>query len=283
MPILAGIRPTHIDALSFTLAVTAWQLVSALPLLAVEQAQRRQSKAKLELSLSKKTMALALLTGAMFGLSTLMYVVAAEKIGAVNFIVLLQAYPLIALVLEAILLRSRKTRREWAFTVLIVAAIVYLMTEGTFRLSNISWWSGFALIVPVIWSLAHILLRQILLTTPISPNDVTVSRLVISGAFLLLAQFSIGVPGALNNFMNWDFLKMAMPLGVAYYIELLFWFYAMRHIDVSLGSSIMVPSPAITMLVTVFLLGGTVATWQVAAMVVVVIGLWGLLLSSKRN
>ena len=39
---------------------------------------------------------ITLLTGAMFGLSTYMFVVAAEKAGPVSMVIALQAYPLFA-------------------------------------------------------------------------------------------------------------------------------------------------------------------------------------------
>jgi drug/metabolite transporter (DMT)-like permease len=282
MPILADLRPIGTDALLFTLAVTLWQLASAMPLLVIERSQRKQPTGPMAKP-DSKTLLIALLTGSMFGLSTWMYVVAAEKIGPVNFIVLLQAYPLIALVLEAWLTGARKPAREWGFTVLIVAAIVYLMTEGTFQLSQVSAWSALALGVPVLWALAHVLLRPVLVKTAITPNQVTVTRLVISAVFLVLVQTAVGGSAGFASLSASQIWLAALPLGVAYYLELLFWFYAMRHIDVALGSSIMVPAPAITMLLTVFLLGGTVAAWQVGAVIIVIVGLFGLLMSTRAR
>ena len=54
-----------------------------------------------------------------------------------------------------------------------------------------------------------------------------------------------------------------MILGLVYYLELIFWFYAVRHIDVSVASSITVPWPALTMVLAVLVLGlaGTLA-WR---------------------
>lgn len=289
MPVLAGLNPAGVDGLTFTIAVTGWQLAAAMPLLLVERVRRKAAPATAPASVpaaprqGARAMAIALLTGCMFGLSTYMYVVAAQKIGAVNFVVLLQAYPLIALMLEALLMRSRKSAGEWAFTALIVAAIIYLMTQGTFRLSEMSWWSAYALVVPFLWALAHILLRPVLIAAQVSPNTVTVARLVISGAFLLALHAAFGTKGALSALTQWSVLKAAMPLGIAYYLDLLAWFYAVRHIDVSLGSAFTVPAPAITMLITVYFLGGAIEPWQVAAMVVAVIGLYGLLVSARAR
>ena len=139
---------------------------------------------------------------------------------------------------------------------MMLLALVYLTTEGTFRVADISWWSAFALGIPLIWSIAHILLRQVLTTTTITPNQVTISRLVVSGAFLLLLASSSARPARSSTaFTAYDFQKAAIILGVAYYLELILWFYAMRHIDVSLASSVTVPAPAVTMLLSVVFSG----------------------------
>ena len=118
-------------------------------------------------------------------------------------------------------------------------------------------------VIPLIWSIAHILLRQVLTTTATTPNQVTISRLLVSGVFLLIFLFAVGSPGSLAAaFAAPDFQKAAIILGIAYYLELILWFYAMRHIDVSLASSVTVPAPAVTMLLTVVFLGGDVAAYR---------------------
>ena len=218
----------------------------------------------------------------MFGLSTYMYVVAAEKAGAVSAAVALQAYPLFAILWEALFLGKRKTRAELGFTALMIGALVYLITNGTFRISGISWWSVYALGIPLLWSVAHILLKRVLDTTPITPNQVTVSRLIISGVTLLLLQAVFGTPGDLQRGLaDPDFQRAAFVMGFAYYLELIIWFYAIRHIEVSVASSVTVPAPAVTMLIAVTLLGQEVARYQVLAMMVIGVAMYGLLFAGK--
>ena len=118
MPILADSRPAAFDGLTFTIWLTFWQLVSALPLLAREQMSGRGGLFSVELAPESRTrtIAVALLTGAIFGITTYMYVVAADKAGPVSMAIALQAYPLFAIGLEAIFLGKRKTPAELAFT-----------------------------------------------------------------------------------------------------------------------------------------------------------------------
>jgi len=281
MPILSNARPAGSSGLAFTIWLSVWQLASALPLFLVERSGGERPRLG---SIGRGTLAIALLTGAMFGLSTYMYVVAAQKAGPVSMVIALQAYPLFATLWEALFLRRRKNRAEVLFMALMIAALVYLTTEGTFRISGISWWSAFALGIPLLWSIAHILLRRVLTTTAITPSQVTVSRLVISIVFLLLLALVLGEGNALIA-VSADpaFQRAAIVMGIAYYLELILWFYAMQSIDVSTASSITVPAPAVTMAISVLLLGQDVALYQVLAMLVIAFAMYGMLMAGKRR
>lgn len=285
MPILSNARPAGSDGLAFAIWLTFWQLVSALPLLVVERRRGTRAQAPaLPVRTKARIGGVAVLTGAMFGLSTYLYVLTAEKAGAVSMVIALQAYPLFAMLIEALFQGKRKAPAEIGFTLVMIAALLYLITGGTFRVGSLSWWSVLALAIPLLWSVAHILVKSILETMPVSPNQVTVSRLVISGAFLLLVQALIGQTGLLFSTLgDVAFQRAALVLGVAYYLELVLWFHAMRHIDVSLGSSLTVPAPAVTMLISVLLLGRTVAPYQILAMVVIAATVYGLLLAGRRR
>lgn len=285
MPLLANARPAGSDGLAFAIWLTFWQLLASLPLFLIEMKQKSRQRHVIHAPRTGMwgVGVVALATGAMFGLSTYMYVIAAEKAGPVSMVIALQAYPLFAILWEALFLGRRKSPAELFFTAIMIGALVYLTTGGTFRVADVSWWSAFALGIPLLWSIAHLLLRQLLVTTPVTPNQVTVSRLVISGAALLLLQLAFGESGALAaGFADTAFQKAAFILGLAYYLELILWFHAMRHIDVSVASSVTVPAPAVTMLIAIGILGETVQGYQMAAMAVITLSMYGLLLAGKR-
>lgn len=283
MPILSASRPAGADGLIFAIGMTLWQLVFALPVSLAEAASGRAG-ASLRQGLRGRQGVIALVTGAIFTVSTLMYVVAAERAGPVNMVIALQSYPFIAMVLEAAIQGKRRSAAEIGWTLLMVVALIYLVTGGTMRPDRLSAWTAFAVGIPVLWAIAHMMLKHVMETTRATPAQVTISRLAIAFVLLLAVQMAFGRQGALTTALaSVDFHKAVMAMGLAYYLELLLWYGAMRHIDVSLGSSVTVPAPAVTILVTVVMLGGTVALWQVAAMVVITGALYGLLWSGRRG
>ena len=286
MPIISNSRPAGFDALSFAFFLSAWQLLFSLPLVFREagSADRGIFAAELAPALKRRTIAIILLTGVIFGLSTYVYVLAVEKAGAVSAAIAIQAYPLFAILWETLFLKRGKTAAEMLFLLLLLIALYFLATRGTWRVEGFSPWSVFALGVPFLWSVAHVVIKEVLDRTPITPAQVTFFRVLVSVLFLGTVLFAVAGPGAFGAGLgNLEFQIFALIMGLVYYLELIFWFYAVRYIDVSTASSITVPWPALTMLLAILFLGEAVEGYQVIALVVVAASVYGLLHAAARK
>lgn len=285
MPIIANGRPSGSGALVFAFWLSVWQLLFSLAPFIREwrSGERGLFSTSLPPARRPRLIAVTLCTGALFGLATWIYILALEKAGSVNAAIALQAYPLFAAALEALFLGRRKSLVEFGFMLLVLAALYYLATRGTWRPEGLSGWFILALAVPALWSVAHIIIRQALVSSPITPHQVTVSRLVVSVCVLLPLTLALeGQDAILGKLFDHSFQLFALAMGLAYYLELIIWFNAVRYIDVSVASSITVPAPALTMILAAFLLGEAVTAAQIVALAVVFLGLFGLLVASKR-
>jgi drug/metabolite transporter (DMT)-like permease len=286
MPIISNSRPAAFGALSFAFFLSIWQLVFSLPLVLVElrSADRGIFGGGLDPDLKRRTLAIILFTGAIFGLSTYVYVLAIEKAGAVSAAIAIQAYPLFAILWETLFLKRRKTAPELLFTLMLLAALSYLATGGTWRIEGISPWFGVALCIPFLWSVAHVIIKEELGRTPITPAQVTFFRVLVSSVFLGAVSVAVSGPQAiLEDLANVGFQAFALIMGLVYYVELMFWFHAVRHIDISVASSITVPAPALTMVLAMVFLGDAVAGYQVITLAVVVASIYGLLFAGARK
>lgn len=284
MPIISNLRPSDIGALSFAFALSVWQVVFAAPVFGWEL--RKGTKGIFGIDLSRKErhrmILVALFTGALFGLSTYLYVLGVEKAGAANAAIAVQAYPLFAILWESMFLKRRKTPFELTLTAVLIGALYYLGTGGTFRMSGLSPWFLVSLGVPLLWSIAHVIIKEELSNTPITPSQVTFFRVAISTLFLAVVLVIV-VPSGIELGFSAVFQVMSALMGLVYFLELIVWFYAVRHIDVSLASSITTPWPALTMVLAVPFLGDAIAPFQVAALAVVVVCIYGLTLASLRK
>lgn len=284
MPIIANLRPRNVDALSFSLGLSVWQVVFAVPVFGMElrMGTRGIFESKMPRGARRKTFAVAMLTGGMFGLATYLYVLGVEKAGAGTAAVAIQAYSVFAIVWESLFLKRRKTPLELLLTGLMIAALCYLGTGGTFRLDGMSPWFLVALGVPFLWSIAHVIIKEEPGQTPVTPVQVTFFRVVISTVFLL-GIVALRGPHGLAMGLGAVFYPMSALMGLVYLLELIVWFHAVRHIDVSLASSISTPWPALTMVLAVPFLGDGIAAYQVVTLLIIVACIYALALARLRK
>lgn len=285
MPIIANSRPGDFGALDFALLLSIWQVVFAVPLFAwgLRGANKGVFGAKLSGRERRRVLWVALLTGAMFGLSTYLYVLGVEKAGAVSAAIAIQAYPLFAILWETLFLKRRKTPVELMLTAALIGALCFLGTGGTGRIDGFSPWFLLVLGVPLLWSIAHVIIKEELGRTPITPAQVTFFRVLISSVFLGLVVVAVEPAAFAAALLRADFQFFGAVMGLVYYLELIVWFHAVRHIDVSLASSITTPWPALTMGLAVVFLGDRIEPYQIVAFVVVAVSIYGLLVAGLRK
>lgn len=272
MPIISNSRPDGVGVLAFAVALSIWQTAFATPVFALELSRGEKGILGAKLSgRARRRMALvAVLTGGMFGLSTYLYVLGVEKAGATNAAIAIQAYPLFAILWETLFLKRRKTPVELAFTAALLAALYYLGTGGSLLMSGLSPWFLLCLGAPFLWSVAHVVIKEELGRTAVTPIRVTFFRVAISSVFLLVVMAAIAPSGGVADLFGAILQPISILMGLVYFLELIIWFYAVRHIDVSLASSITTPWPALTMGFSALVLGDAIELYQVGALVVVV-------------
>lgn len=286
MPIVSNSRPAAFDALSFAFFLSIWQLVFSLPLVIHGQVfgDKGIFAATLSQNLKRKTILIILLTGIVFGTSTFLYVLSVEKAGAISAAIAMQAYPLFAILLETVFLKRRKTLPELSLTLIILVTLYFLATGGTWRIEGLSIWFLVALTIPLLWSVAHIIIKEVLDRTPITPAQVTFFRVLVSALFLGAVLLATRGPVGLSfGWTNFGFQKFALIMGFIYYVELIAWFHAVRHISVSLASTITTPWPAWTMILSVLFLGEQVQNYQIIAFAIVAACIYGLLYFSTKT
>ncbi len=285
MPVISNARPDGFSALSFAFYLSLWQLVFATPLFIWELRGPNRGLFSSELTrpARRRAFSVSIFTGILFGLSIYLYVLSIQKAGAANAAIAIQAYPLFAILWETLFLKRKKTLPELALTAVLILALAYLGTGGTGRISGLSVWFVAALGVPFLWSIAHVIIKEELAETPVTPAQVTFLRVWVSAAFLAIIMAIAEPTGFAAAALRSDYQTFAITMGLVYYLELLIWFYAVRHIDVSLASTITTPWPAFTMVLAAIVLGDKIEVYQIVTFLIVVLCINGLMLASLRK
>ncbi|MHA1989659.1 MAG: DMT family transporter [Candidatus Hodarchaeales archaeon] len=285
LPIISNSRPQELDALNYTLYLSLWQLICSIPLVTFElnSSSKGLFSKTVPTDLKKKVLRIMFVTGLIFLVATFLYVLSFEKAGTINAAIAMQAYPLFSILWETIFLNKKKNKQELGFTLILIIGIVYLGTNGTWQLENLSIWFILALSVPLLWSIAHVTIKNTLDNSPITPGQVTFIRVLIASVFLFfIAVFTNGSESVVEGLFTFSFQIFAFLMGLVFYLELVNWFYAVKHVDVSVASSITTPTPVVTMVLAILLLGESIEVYQLITMVVVFISLYGLLYYGKE-
>jgi drug/metabolite transporter (DMT)-like permease len=286
LPIISNSRPDNLSALSYAFYLSLWELVCSLPFLVIEL--KSNSRGIFAQDVKKitrnKSLSIMVLTGIIFSVSTYFYVYSFEKAGTVSASIAIQTYPLFSILWEGIFLKKKKHWNELLFTGLIIAGIYFIGTEGTLVIENFSIWFGVALITPFLWSIAHVTIKNTLDQSPISPNQVTFFRVLISSILLFLISIIIeGPQSVIAGLVNFEFQKFAFLMGLVYYLELVNWFYAVKYVNVSVASTITTPTPVLTMILALIFLNEIILWYQIFGMILVFFALYGLIWFGNRN
>ncbi|MHA2429573.1 MAG: EamA family transporter, partial [Promethearchaeota archaeon] len=188
LPIISNSRPSDLNALDFAFYLSLWELICAVPLFIFELSKKNSGvfQKSIEWKIRKKTYLIMGITGFIFSISTFLYVFAFETAGTVSAAIAIQTYPLFSILWEFILFKKKKRLGEIIFTLIMIIGIYYLGTEGTWLISGFSPWFAVALIVPFLWGIAHVTIKNTLDTSPITPNQVTFFRVLISSIILFV-------------------------------------------------------------------------------------------------
>ena len=280
MPIISNSRPMTLNAADYTLFLSFWQVIFAVPLfsLSIIKPENGIFDKKIPAELKKKTMLVIPVIAVIFLFSTFLYVLTFEKAGTINAAIAVQSFPVFTILLETFLLSKKKNAKELVFTGVLIVALIYLGTGGTFILENMSFWFLLALGVPFLWSVAHLTLKHFMEKSALKPEQVIFFRVGIISVLLFITLLIFEGPDVLiKEFLNPVFQFYAIAMGLVYYVELYNWFHAIKNIEVSIAGSITTPTPVVTMVLAILFLNEILLSYQLIALIIVCLSLYGIL------
>ncbi|MDE2383565.1 MAG: DMT family transporter [Alphaproteobacteria bacterium] len=285
LPVISNGRPAGFGALSFAFFLSFYQFLFSVPLMLKEMfsGQRGMFSPASGSHSPRRAFMLTLLTGLLFAVAIFLFVFGVEAAGTVSGAIALQASPVFAIIIEAVFLGRRKSAAELGLTALLLVTLYGLGTNGAWTIAGLNIWFLAVLAVPLLWAIAHVIVRQELGKSPITPAQVTFFRVGLSALFLGLVLLATDARGLFAAFTTPQWQMAAALMGLVYYLELLIWFSAIRHIPVSLAATIGATSPALTMVFASLFLHEAILPYQVAAFIVLVLAIAGLTLLGART
>jgi drug/metabolite transporter (DMT)-like permease len=250
VPAVAKLTTGHADALFVAAISTLFAGVCAAVLLAVRgelglMARRRLAPRLLAIGALGTTAA------------NLLFFLGASRSSAIVTTLCLQIEPAYSLLLAWFFLGHRPSRRRVGATVILLSGIALALGATSLEASAGVW---LLLGTPLCWQVSHLVVLRGLVGVP--PIILTSARYLYGGVMLVLLWMLVGGVGALPAA---DELVRLVPLlavqgCVLGYAGTLFWYQAIRRLDLARATAIVVPSIPLLALAASFVLLGEVAS-----------------------
>lgn len=253
VPAVAKLTTGHADGLTIALFTSLFAGVVALGLLA--------GRGQLHLLAPPRDFATLVAIGALgTGLAFLLYYSGAKRVSAIETALCVQTEPVYSLIGTRFLLGYRIPKRRIAAVTAIAAGIA--LAIGT---APVSGWLGlgFLLATPLAWQTSHwVALRWL---EEFHPMQLSAARYVYGSLVLLAAWLALDGPSALPARADLaGFLPIVALQGmVLSFGGTLTWYAAVKRLDLTRATAIVVPSaPIVSLVVSYLVLGEQVTVRQ---------------------
>jgi len=174
---------------------------------------------------------------------------------AVNSAILTRFEVFYSFLISWLLLRERITGRAVASASALIAGVFLVVAQG-----RVSLLKGdiLLLLTPLFWQLGHAIAKR----TDYSPLTIATLRNTFGGLLLLVPAFITG----------FAFTKLALAEGLIIALTQSLWYLAIARINLSKATAILTPAPALTVLVSIALLGERVTLYHLAGLALITLG-----------
>jgi len=238
VPAVAKFTTGHVEALFVAAASTLFATVGAVLVLLV--------RGELAVMARRRTTA-----------ANLFFYLGASRTSAIVTTLCLQIEPAYAVLLAWFFLGHRPTRRRVAASVVLLAGIALAVGASGLQASAGIW---LLLATPLCWQVSHLIVLRGLAGVP--PVILTSARYLYGGILLALVWAAVGDRAALPA--AGELLRLAPVLAVQGcilgYAGTLFWYQAIKRLDLARATAIVVPAVPLLSLAASFAILGEVAS-----------------------
>ncbi|WP_457742168.1 DMT family transporter [Thermococcus sp.] len=184
---------------------------------------------------------------------------------AINSAIITRFEVFYSFLISWLLLRERITRRAVVSALALIAGVFLVVTQG--KRPELLKGDVLLLLTPLFWQLGHAIAKR----TDYSPVTIATLRNTFGGLILIIPAIATG----------FAFTKLALAEGLIIALTQSLWYLAIARINLSKATAILTPAPALTVLLSVVLLGESVSAYHIAGLTLITLGT--LLISREKS
>jgi drug/metabolite transporter (DMT)-like permease len=277
-PIIALSRPAEIDMMIFV-AMTC--LIQALLFFPIMMMERKKIRSDYEEGLFafnekesllygyKKNIIFILFLGTIFAVANFLFFVAIELAGAINASLAAKTSIFFALLFGYLINKEKISSTQIIFIFLIFFGLLVAITQS-FNLLEFNIGVGIMIISSALYVLAHSLTKPVFDRKELTPIFLVCVRNALSGIILIsiyLFLFPIENINLIFKPVNFSFFFL---MGAVSSIALFFYYLAMKYLDVSKSTILMSPTPIVTALFALMILGELFTIFHLIGAIIII-------------
>lgn len=283
-PIVANARPQSLDAFIFAAMTCLIEAIMFFPLMIMEIKKNNSNTNDPNRTVSqstvwqnwKKNALLLIIIGIIFGLNQLLFFIGYSLAREINGALTQKTSVFFGLIFGVLILKERISRVQIIFSIVLFFGLFLAITQGSFiGPYNIDIVFGvlILLFITILWMLGHTLTKSMFDRKEMTPTQMVFIRNIISGIILIITYLIIFPVENLRVFNDPVNLFFFIAMGVVYGSGLFCWYKTLSYLDVSKATIVIAPTPIITSVFAVFLLGAVFTIFHLIGTFLVIISI----------
>ena len=282
-PIIAVSKPDSIDTYLFAAMTCFVEALVFFPIMLIdrriiklnnEKGALTEERNQSSLHGWKSNKLILLYVGLTFGIGQLLFQTGYQLAGSINGSLAQKSTVVFSIVFGVLIMKERVATTQVVFSLLLLVGLMIAVTQGSFNLLEFNLGVLLLLILACIWMLAHVITKKYIL----DKNQSTATQMVfirnaISATFLLSTYFLIFPLENISLIFNPINFIYYMAMGTVYGIGLFMWYKTLSLIDASKATILYSPTPIVTAIFSVFLLGDTFKEAHLIGTILVIISI----------
>lgn len=277
-PIIALSRPAEIDMMIFVAMTCLIQALLFFPIMMIERKKMRSDYEEGLFTFNekesllygyKKNIIFILFLGTIFAVANFLFFVAIELAGAINASLAAKTSIFFALLFGYLINKEKISSTQIIFIFVIFFGLLVAITQS-FNLLEFNIGVGIMIISSALYVLAHSLTKPVIDRKELTPIFLVCVRNALSGIILIsiyLFIFPIENINLIFKPVNFSFFFL---MGAVSSIALFFYYLAMKYLDVSKSTILMSPTPIVTALFALMILGELFTIFHLIGAIIII-------------
>ena len=262
-PIIALSRPAEIDMMIFVAMTCLIQALLFFPIMMMERKKMRTDYEEGLFAFNekesllygyKKNIIFILFLGTIFAVANFLFFVAIELAGAINASLAAKTSIFFALLFGYLINKEKISSTQIIFIFVIFFGLLVAITQS-FNLLEFNIGVGIMIISSALYVLAHSLTKPVMDRKELTPIFLVCVRNALSGIILIFIYLFLFPIENINLIFKPINISFFFLMGAVSSISLFFYYLAMKYLDVSKSTILMSPTPIVTALFALMILG----------------------------